>query len=133
MNTVMRVLLVWALMTAVTAATSGFSWNNSLAALLTVAVLTLVVRATNASGWSLASMLFTLYFGITWVNTHIEAVLFHVMSPNDAAKSLVLGAATAFMVAMVLTTALNRWIQTPESLPGTARTKPWRILLAVLA
>jgi hypothetical protein len=103
-----RVAPVWAILFLVTAAYSGFSWNTALSCALTIAVLTLVIRITATEGWSLVWMVFPMYFGIGWLNTLDEAVLFHVMPPAVAFQALAHGATTAFTITTLLALVLNR-------------------------
>jgi len=103
-----RVVLVWMILLPVTAAYSGFSWNTALSCALTIAVLTLVIRITATEGWSLVWMVFPMYFGIGWLNTLDEAVLFHVMPPAVAFQALAHGATTAFTITILLALVLNR-------------------------
>ena len=103
-----RVLSVWAVLYFVTAAYSGFGWHTVLSCALSIAVLTLVVLATGAAGWRLVWMLFLLYFGIAWLNTLDEAVLFRVLPGAIAFQSLAHGVTTTFTVAVLLALALNR-------------------------
>ena len=63
-------------------------------------------------------MLFLMYFGISYVNTLDEAVLFQVMSPAVAAQPLAHGATTAFTVAVLLALSVNR-MQVQNSPPDS--------------
>jgi hypothetical protein len=108
MNVTLRVAPVWAILFLVTAAHAGFSWNTALSCGLSVAVLTAVATATSATGWPLVWMLFSLDFGISWVNTLDEATLFHVVTPRAALRALVYGAIVSLMIAALLVFVLKR-------------------------
>jgi hypothetical protein len=53
-------------------------------------------------------MVFPLYFGITWINTLDEALLFHVLPPATAFPSLANGATTAFTTTILLALSMDR-------------------------
>ncbi len=115
MNTASKLLLVWATLTFVISANSGFSWNTLLSCALTIAVLALVVRASRAVGWRAVWIVFLIYFGIGWINTLDEAVLFQVLPMGIGFQTLVNGATLAFTIAVLLVLSLNRMGEITDS------------------
>jgi hypothetical protein len=130
-STLIKVLLVWMLLIAVTAMSSGIAWGTLLSCALTVAVLSLVVLTVAAAGWHAVLIVFLIYFGITWINTLDEAVLFQILPVSTALRSLIAGAAISFTVAMLLVWVLNRWsslTKTPNAIALTGTV--WKTWLA---
>jgi hypothetical protein len=99
---------VWAFLFLLTGANAGFSWGTVLSCALTIAVLVTVIEVTTARGWPLVWLVFLLYFGISWINTLDEAVLFHVMPPGVAFQGLAQGATTTFTMSVLLVLLLKR-------------------------
>jgi hypothetical protein len=109
-NDLVRTIPVWVILILLTAANAGFSWNIVLSCALTIAVLILVIHATSALSWSLVWMVFPLYFGITWINTLDEALLFHVLPPATAFPALANGATIAFTTTILLALSMDRMV-----------------------
>lgn len=130
----LRVASVWTILFLVTAAYSEFSWNTALSCALSIAVITLVIRATTTVDWPLVWMVFLMYFGIGWVNTLDEAVLFHVVPPALAFQVLAHGATTAFTITALLTLVLNRMSISGNSLRSDpvgpfGKAWPWKLAM----
>ena len=75
---------------------------------LTIGVLACVIQVSDARNWFLVWMIFVLYFGITWVNTLIEALVFQVLPPLVAFQSGTLGLTTTFTVTVALCFSMDR-------------------------
>lgn len=138
MTAAWKVVSVWTILFLVTAAYAGLSWSTALSCGLSIAVLTLVIRVTNAGDWSLVWIVFPMYFGIGWVNTLDEAVLFHVVPPVVAFQALAHGATTAFTITTLLAFALNRMriIDKPLSsgpVETFGKTWTWKLVIAACA
>jgi hypothetical protein len=112
-----------------TSAASGFAWNTVLSCTLTITVLVLVIHFVPAANWFLAAMIFWLFFGITWLNTTIEAVVFQVLPVRTALESVAAGVTTAFTVSILLCFVLRR-LDSRDFLPATrgfARKVLWKL------
>lgn len=103
-----RVFLVWATLVLVTGSHTEFAWNTLLSCAFTVAVLVFVIRATSAANWRVVWIVFLIYFGVGWINTLNEAVLFQILPISTGFEALASGAITAFTVAVLLALSLDR-------------------------
>ncbi len=108
MSITWKVLATWLLLVMLTASHSGFSWNTAVSCALTTSVLACVIYVSAASNWFLVWMIFVLYFGISWVKTLFEALVFHVLPPLIAFQSGTLGLTTAFTISVALCFLMGR-------------------------
>lgn len=116
-----RVLLVWAMLVIVTAAHTRFAWGTLLSCAFTVAVLVLAIQVTRAVSWRAVWIVFLIYFGVGWINTVNEAVLFQILPISTAFQSLADGATTAFAITVLLALSLNRMKGSGDPLDATPK------------
>ena len=121
--------------TAITALRLGLSWPSAVAGLLTVLVLWRAMEQSRLSGRELGLALSLVYFGVSFLNTLAEAVLFEVVPASQALSGIAGGALTAFAVIGCLIMLSGRWKLTPSRTGSVATLKnglPWRIFLLAL-
>lgn len=82
----------------------------ALASLLVVLALALVAVSSHQHGWKLSGTIFVLYFGINYLNTLDDALLFKVgLQPNEIFRLLASGFFTALIFSPLLVLILGCW------------------------